>query len=79
MLVATMQTPGIKAVNDGFAAHLSAILQGSSESTFYVAAVYFGSVAIRNTRYSIGAMLLADLVSIVSSIFLCYLFFGHLH
>jgi len=76
MLVDTMRTPGLK---DGFAAHLSAILQGSSESTFYVAAVYFGSVAIRNTRYSIGAMLLADLVSIVSSIFLCYLFFGHLH
>jgi spore maturation protein SpmA/spore maturation protein SpmB len=76
MLVATMETPGLK---DGFAAHLSAILQGSSESTFYVAAVYFGSVAIRNTRYSVGAMLLADLVSIVSSILLCYLFFGNLH
>ncbi len=75
MLVSTMNTSG----NGSFAAHLSAILQGSSESTFYVAAVYFGSVAIRNTRYSIGAMLIADLVSIVSSIFLCYLFFGHLH
>ena len=75
MLVDTMKTVG----KDSFAAHLSAILQGSSESTFYVAAVYYGSVAIRNTRYSIGAMLLADLVSIVSSIFLCYLFFGHLH
>jgi spore maturation protein SpmA/spore maturation protein SpmB len=76
MLVDTMRTPGLR---DGFAAHLSAILQGSSESTFYVAAVYYGSVAIRNTRYSIGAMLLADLVSILSSIFLCYLFFGFLH
>jgi spore maturation protein SpmA/spore maturation protein SpmB len=76
MLVDTMRTPGLR---DGFAAHLSAILQGSSESTFYVAAVYYGSVAIRNTRYSIGAMLLADLVSILSSIFLCYLFFGYLH
>lgn len=75
MLVDTMKTFG----HDSFAAHLSAILQGSSESTFYVAAVYFGSVAIRNTRYTIGAMLLADLVSILSSIFLCYLFFGHLH
>ncbi|HTR29033.1 MAG TPA: nucleoside recognition domain-containing protein [Puia sp.] len=74
MLIDTMRTAG----NDSFAAHLSAILQGSSESTFYVAAVYFGSVAIRNTRYSIGAMLLADVVSILSSIFLCYLFFGHL-
>jgi spore maturation protein SpmA/spore maturation protein SpmB len=75
MLVDTMKTVG----KDSFAAHLSAILQGSSESTFYVAAVYYGSVAIRNTRYSIGAMLLADLVSILSSIFLCYLFFGQLH
>jgi spore maturation protein SpmA/spore maturation protein SpmB len=76
MLVDTMRTPGLR---DGFAAHLSAILQGSSESTFYVAAVYFGAVAIRNTRYTIGAMLLADLVSILSSILLCYLFFGNLH
>ncbi|HXB33241.1 MAG TPA: nucleoside recognition domain-containing protein [Puia sp.] len=75
MLVDTIKTIG----PNSFAAHLSAILQGSSEATFYVAAVYFGSVAIRNTRYSIGAMLLADVVSIVSSIFLCYLFFGHLH
>jgi spore maturation protein SpmA/spore maturation protein SpmB len=75
MLVDTMKTTG----NNSFATHLSAILQGSSESTFYVAAVYYGSVAIRNTRYSIGAMLIADLVSILSSIFLCYLFFGHLH
>ena len=73
MLVDTMNTLG----KDSFAARLSAILQGSSESTFYVVAVYYGSVAIRNTRYSIGAMLLADLVSIISSIFLCYLFFGH--
>jgi spore maturation protein SpmA/spore maturation protein SpmB len=74
MLVSTMDTFG----KDSFASHLSTILQGSSESTFYVAAVYFGSVAIQNTRYSIGAMLLADLVSLLSSIFLCYLFFGHL-
>lgn len=73
MMVDTMNTMG----KDSFAARLSAILQGSSESTFYVVAVYYGSVAIRNTRYSIGAMLLADLVSIISSIFLCYLFFGH--
>ncbi|MBS1662144.1 MAG: spore maturation protein, partial [Bacteroidetes bacterium] len=72
MLVSTMDTFG----KESFAARLSAILQGSSESTFYVVAVYYGSVAIRNTRYSIGAMLLADLVSLLSSILLCYLFFG---
>jgi len=72
MMVDTMTTFG----NDSFAARLSGILQGSSESTFYVVAVYFGSVSIKNTRYSIGAMLLADLVGILTSILLCYLFFG---
>jgi spore maturation protein SpmA/spore maturation protein SpmB len=73
MLVSTMTAHGPQS----FAARLSAILQGSSETTFYVVAVYFGSVAIRNTRYAIGAMLLADLFSILSSILLCYLFFPH--
>jgi len=73
MMVDTMKTFG----NNSFAARLSGILQGSSESTFYVVAVYFGSVSIKNTRYSISAMLLADLVGILTSIFLCYLFFGH--
>lgn len=73
MMVDTMKTYG----TDSFAGRLSCILQGSSEATFYVIAVYFGSVSIKNTRYSIGAMLLADLVSILTSILLCYLFFGH--
>jgi spore maturation protein SpmB len=73
MMVDTMHRFG----NDSFAGRLSGILQGSSEATFYVVAVYFGAVSIRNTRYSISAMLLADLVSIVVSIALCYLFFGH--
>ena len=73
MMVDAMQTFG----KDSFAGRLSAILQGSSESTFYIVAVYFGAVSIKNTRYSISAMLLADLVSIVVSIALCYLFFGH--
>jgi spore maturation protein SpmA len=72
MMVSTM-TPD----PTSFAARLAGILQGSSDSTFYIIAVYFGSVAIKNTRYAIGAMLLADLVSILASIFLCYLFFGH--
>ncbi|MDF2382133.1 spore maturation protein [Nostoc ellipsosporum NOK] len=61
---------------DSFAGRLSCILQGSSDTTFYVIAVYFGAVGIRNTRYSIGAMLLADLVGIITAICLCYLFFG---
>ena len=72
MMVSTMTTYG----PDSFASRLSGILQGASDTTFYVVAIYFGSVSIRNTRYSISAMLLADLVCVVTSILLCYLFFG---
>jgi spore maturation protein SpmA/spore maturation protein SpmB len=72
MMVSTMTTYGA----DSFPGRLSSIMQGSSDSTFYVVALYFGSVSIKNTRYSIGAMLLADLVGILTSIFLAYLFFG---
>lgn len=61
---------------DSFAGRLSCILQGSSDTTFYVIAVYYGAVAVKNSRYTIGAMLLADLVGIITSIILCYLFFG---
>jgi len=72
MMVDTMKTFG----PDSFAGRLACVLQGSSDTTFYVVAVYFGAVAVKNTRYTIGAMLLADLVGILSSIVLCYLFFG---
>lgn len=72
MMLDTMKTFG----PDSFAGRLACILQGSSDTTFYVIAVYFGSVAIKNTRYAVGAMLLADLVGILTSIFLAYLFFG---
>ena len=72
MMVSTMTTYG----PDSFASRLSGILQGASDTTFYVVAVYFGSVSIKNTRYSISAMLLADLVCVITSILLCYLFFG---
>lgn len=72
MMIDTMRTYGA----DSFAGRLSGILQGSSDTTFYVVAVYFGAVGVKNTRYSIGAMLLADLVGIITSIWLCYLFFG---
>jgi spore maturation protein SpmB len=51
-------------------------MQGSSDTTFYVVAVYFGAVSIKNTRYSIGAMLMADLVGVITAIILAYLFFG---
>jgi spore maturation protein SpmB len=72
MMVDSMKAYGA----DSFAGRLSCILQGSSDTTFYVIAVYFGAVGVRNTRYSIGSMLLADLVGIIVSIILCYLFFG---
>ena len=72
MMLDTMKTFGA----DSFAGRLSSVLQGSSDTTFYVVAVYFGSVSIKNIRYSIGAMLLADLVGIITAISLCYIFFG---
>ncbi len=72
MMINTMQAYGA----DSFAGRLSCILQGSSDTTFYVIAVYFGAVSVKNTRYTVGAMLLADLVGIITSIALCYLFFG---
>jgi len=72
MMVDTMKTYGA----DSFAGRLSCILQGSSDTTFYVIAVYFGAVSVKNTRYAVGAMLLADLVGIITSIILAYMFFG---
>ena len=72
MMVDTMTTFG----PDSFPSRLAGVLQGSSDTTFYVIAVYFGAVAIKNTRYTVGAMLLADLVGIVTAITLAYLFFG---
>jgi spore maturation protein SpmB len=72
LMVDTMNTYG----PDSFAGRLSSILQGSADTTFYVVAVYFGAVGIKNTRYAIGAMLLADLVGIITAISVCYLFFG---
>lgn len=72
MMIDTMTTYGV----DSFAGRLACVLQGSSDTTFYVIAVYFGAVSVRDTRYSVGAMLLADLVGIITSILLAYLFFG---
>ena len=72
MMVDTMKTFG----PDSFAGKLSCVLQGSSDTTFYVIAVYFGAVSVKNTRYAVWAMLLADLVGVITSILLAYLFFG---
>jgi spore maturation protein SpmB len=72
MMLDTMKTYG----SDSFAGRLASVLQGSSDTTFYVVAVYFGSVNIRNTRYAIGSMLLADLVGVITAILLSYAFFA---
>lgn len=67
MMVDTMKVFG----PDSFAGRLSCIFQGSSDTTFYVIAVYFGAVGVKNTRYAIGSMLLADLVGIITAIIIC--------
>jgi len=72
MMIDTMTTFGV----DSFPARLSAILQGSSDTTFYVIAVYFGAVGVKNIRYTISSMLLSDLVGITTSIIMAYWFFG---
>ncbi|MDQ8006229.1 MAG: nucleoside recognition domain-containing protein [Pedobacter sp.] len=73
MMIDTMTTHGA----DSFAGRLAAILQGSSDTTFYVIAVYFGAVNVKNSRYTVWSMLLADFVGICTAIGLCYLFFGN--
>lgn len=72
MMASTMQTFGA----DSFPGRLSCVLQGSSDTTFYVIAVYYGAIAVKNTRYTIGAMLLADFVGIVAAIIISYMWFG---
>ena len=73
MMIDTMNAYGA----DSFAGRLACVLQGSSDTTFYVIAVYFGAVSVKNTRYAVGVMLLADLVGIVTSVLLAYMFFGN--
>jgi spore maturation protein SpmB len=72
LLLETMKTHGA----DSFAGRLVCVLQGSSETTFYVLAVYFGSVGIRRTRHAVACGLAADAAAIVAAILVCYLFFG---
>ncbi len=71
MMLETMNTYGV----DSFPATLSAIMQGSTETTFYVLAVYFGSVGVRHVRHALGCALLADFVGIVVAILAGYWFF----
>jgi spore maturation protein SpmB len=72
MLIETMKTHGV----DSFPALVAATVQGSTETTFYVVAVYFGAVGIRRVRHAVGCALLADLAGVVASILVCYRFFG---
>jgi spore maturation protein SpmB len=72
MLIETMQSQGV----DSFPALLAATMQGSTETTFYVLAVYFGSVGIQRARHAVGCALLADLSGVLASIGVCYWFFG---
>ena len=71
MMVDTMNTFGA----DSFAGRLSCIFQGAADTTFYIVAVYFGSVGIKTTRYAITAGLLADLAGAIAAVFVAYLFF----
>jgi spore maturation protein SpmA len=61
---------------DSFIGHLSSVLYGTADTTFYIVALYFGMVNIKKTRYAIPAMLIADLFGIVTAILVSYLFFG---
>lgn len=72
MMVDAMATYGA----DSFVGRLSCIFQGSTDTTFYILAVYFGSVGIRNTRHAVTCGLLADLAGIVAAMAVCYFFFG---
>ncbi|HEY6894411.1 MAG TPA: hypothetical protein VI258_09605, partial [Rhodanobacteraceae bacterium] len=72
MLIETMKTRGV----DSFPALVAATVQGSTETTFYVLAVYFGAVGIKRARHAVGCALLADLAGVIASIAVCYWFFG---
>jgi len=72
MLIETMQHHGV----DSFPALVAATVQGSTETTFYVLAVYFGAVGIQRARHAVGCALLADLAGVIASIAVCYWFFA---
>ncbi len=72
MLIETMSSHGV----DSFAALLAATVQGSTETTFYVLAVYFGAVGVQRARHAVPCALLADLAGVIAAIAVCYWFFG---
>lgn len=71
MMVDAMTTYGA----DSFVGRLSCVFQGSTDTTFYILAVYFGSVGIRYTRHAVACGLLADLAGVIAAIAICYMFF----
>ncbi len=72
MMIEAMNTYGA----DSFVGRLVCMLQGSTDTTFYILALYFGSVGIRKTRHAVTCGLLADLSGTIAGIILCYFFFG---
>nr|WP_228778857.1 spore maturation protein [Methylobacter sp. BlB1] len=72
MMIDTMKTMGA----DSFAGRLSSIVQGSTETTFYVLAIYFGAVGIKNIRHAAACGIIADFAGIMAAIFIAYWFFG---
>lgn len=72
MMINTMQTFG----PDSFAGRLGSVFNGSADTTFYIVALYFGSVGIKKSRYAIPAGLIADLAGVIAAILVSYLFFG---
>lgn len=72
MMVETMKTMGA----DSFAGRLSCVIQGSTETTFYVLAVYFGSVGVKKTRHALACALAAEFAGVLAAIGVTYLFFG---
>ncbi len=72
MMIDTLKVHG----PDSFVGNLTSVFRGAADTTFYIIAVYFGAVGIKNTRYSVGAMLLADLAGIITAIAISYLFFA---
>lgn len=72
MMVDAMQTYGA----DSFVGRLACVFQGATDTTFYIVALYFGSIGVKRTRYAITYGLLADLAGVIAAIFVAYLFFG---
>jgi spore maturation protein SpmB len=71
LMIDAMQTYGV----DSFVGRLACVLQGATDTTFYIIALYFGSVGIKRVRYAISYGLIADFAGVLASIWVAYLFF----